>query len=422
MAVTLMDVNLLLKDYVKILKAKLNNCFFKKKHIGREQDFTRKRKLSFATIIYMMLNFNTKSNELNVYEFFEDILEEESVTGTAYEKARDKVKSSAFKEFYEDSRDLSISAKNPETLYGYRICAIDGTTVLLPKSKELLEKYGPSTPVAEKTYARVSFCADVLNGVILDGEIANFSIGERKLAMRHIQQDLPIDALYLYDRGYWDPKLIVAMFARKQKFLMRLAKNTIKEITEGKENSGDYILVHMRNRYSLRYYKFQLDSGETEYLITNVSRDEITDSELPKLYSIRWGIETKYNELKNRLRFEDFSGKSVNAIEQEFYASMIVINMTGFAIAAATVKVKEKERSKRAVHLHKPNGNMAVGILKNRLIKAIITDDPELQEKKIDKLVNDISKYEIPIKPNRKNKRTKTNTKHRRTRRLKNPL
>jgi len=242
------------------------------------------------------------------------------------------------------------------------------------------------------------------------------------LAMRHIQQDLPIDAIYLFDRGYWDPKLIVAMFARKQKFLMRLTKNAIKEITESKENSGDYILVHMRSRYSLRHYKFQLNSGETEYLITNVGRDEISDSELPKLYSIRWGVETKYNELKNRLRFEDFSGKSVNAIEQEFYASMIVMNMTGFAVVAANAIVKEKRRSKRAVHLHKPNGNMAVGILKNRFIKAIIIDDPELQEKKIDKLVNDISKYEIPIKPDRKNPRTKTNTKHRRTRRPKKPL
>jgi len=140
--VTLMDVNLLLKEYVKVLKAKLKNYFFKMKHRGREQDFTRTRKLSFTTIIFMMLNFNTKSNELSVYDFFEDILEEESVTGTAFEKARDKIKSSAFKELYEDSRNLSISAENPETLYGYRICAIDGTTVLLPKSKELLEKYG----------------------------------------------------------------------------------------------------------------------------------------------------------------------------------------------------------------------------------------------------------------------------------------
>ncbi|MCL2059137.1 MAG: IS4 family transposase [Oscillospiraceae bacterium] len=417
-----MDVNLLVNECVRGLKTKINDFFFKKKHRVREQDFTRKRKLAFVTIIYMMLNFNSKSNELTAYNFFEDILEEESVTGTAFENARSKIKSSAFVELFVDTRNLSISAKNQETFYGYRICAIDGSTALLPYSVELLEKYGSSTPVAGKTYARISICADVLNGVVLDGEIDSFSVGERKLAMRHIQKELSIKAIYLFDRGYWDPKLIVAMFARGQKFLMRLSKNAIKEITDSKENSGDYILVNKRSKYRFRYYKFQLDSGEIEYLITNVSRDEISDSDLPNLYRMRWGVETKYNELKNRLRFEDFSGKSVNAIEQEFYASMIVMNMTGFVIAGATVKVKEKKRSKRAVHAHKPNGNMAVGILKNRLIKAIITDDPVLQEKKIDKLVNDISKYVIPIKPNRKNQRTKTNTKHRRTRRPKNPL
>ena len=420
--VKIMDVNSQVKAYAKILKAKVKDFFFKKAHRREERDFSRMRKLSFAAIIFIMINYKTKSNDLSVYNFLEDIMDEESVTRTAYEAARDKIKSSAFKELYDDSKSVSFSLENPETFHGYRVSAIDGTTVLLPKSKELLEKYGESTPVEGKIYARISFCADVLNGVILDGEIEKFSIGERTLAMRHIQQNLPINPLLLYDRGYWDPKLVVAMIESKQKFVMRVAKNAIKEVTDSKDMSGDFVLKHEGSGYTLRYYKFLLDSGEMEYLVTNLDRSEVPDSELPELYHMRWGVETKYDELKNRLKFEDFSGKSVNAIEQEFYASLIVMNMTGFAIAAANIKVKEKKRGKRAKYEHKPNGNMAVGILKDRLIKAIIIEDSELQEKMIDKLVRDISKHTLPIKPDRKNPRNMENSRHRRKRRLKTPL
>lgn len=333
----------LLETCANLIREKCNDFFFKNSHRKSPVDFTRKRKLGFAAVLLIMLNFKTKSNALSAYNFTAETEGAECVSRQAYEAARDKIMSSAFKELFDDTTQLSLSVEDPVTFRGFRVCAVDGTLVLLPNSSALSKKYGPNTPVEGKIYARVSFCADVLNGVILDGEIANFSTGERKLAMKHIEKDLHQDLLYVYDRGYWSTELAAAMCDRDQKFLMRLARNSVPKVTNSENESGEFTLNWKGTKYVLRYYKFELSSGEMEYLATNISQEDIPDSELPALYALRWGIETRYNELKNRLQFEEFSGESVNAIEQEFYASMIVMNMTGFAIAAAELGLKRIE-------------------------------------------------------------------------------
>lgn len=50
-----------------------------------------------------------------------------------------------------------------------------------------------------------------------------------------------------------------------------------------------------------------------------------------ELYFKRWGIEIKYDELKNRLEIENFTGATKIAIEQDFYASIYLSNMIELA-------------------------------------------------------------------------------------------
>jgi hypothetical protein len=378
--------------------------------------------IGFREVLLINLNFKTKSNALSAYDYAVEIAGTEPVTRQAYEKARDKVKSSAFKELFEDSVKTAVSATDAKLFHGYRVCAVDGSLVLLPKSEPLAEEYGTSTPVEGKTYARTSMCVDVLNGIVLDGEIAGFSVGEREFAKRHIEKDISPDILYLKDRGYWSAEIAALINKAGRKFLIRLAANSVPSVTKSSESSGFFTVRFKRQEHTYRYYKFQLPSGEPEYLATNLSSEDVSDRELPFLYSLRWGIETKYDELKNRLQFEGFNGKSVNVIEQDFYASMVVMNITGFAIAAADVKVKEVRSGKDNTYDYKPNGNMAVGILKNRLIKAVIAENPIFRAEMIDRLIRDISKFVIPIIPDRHVPRSTTAHKQRRKRIPKFPL
>lgn len=45
------------------------------------------------------------------------------------------------------------------------------------------------------------------------------------------------------------------------------------------------------------------------------------------LYRLRWGVESKYRELKNRLEIEAFNSVKPISIRQEFFAAMYLSNL-----------------------------------------------------------------------------------------------
>jgi IS4 transposase len=68
----------------------------------------------------------------------------------------------------------------------------------------------------------------------------------------------------------------------------------------------------------LRALKFELDSGVEEVLFTNLMEDSMDIGMFKSLYFRRWGIETKYDELKNKLHIQKFTGDTQELIEQGF--------------------------------------------------------------------------------------------------------
>ena len=54
----------------------------------------------------------------------------------------------------------------------------------------------------------------------------------------------------------------------------------------------------------LRAIRFTLSSGEEELLITNIVDENLGIPEFKTLYFKRWGIETKFDELKNKLQLQ----------------------------------------------------------------------------------------------------------------------
>ena len=76
---------------------------------------------------------------------------------------------------------------------------------------------------------------------------------------------------------------------------------------------------------SVRVVRVILKSDEVETLITNLSEDEFSADDFLDLYFLRWGIETTYDTLKNKLLLEKFAGRSHVAVLQEYYAIMFVL-------------------------------------------------------------------------------------------------
>jgi hypothetical protein len=63
-----------------------------------------------------------------------------------------------------------------------------------------------------------------------------------------------------------------------------------------------------------------------------------------RLYYKRRPVETKYQELKEKQELENFSGRLVDNIKQDFYAMMTVSNMLARCLREANKKVQKENR------------------------------------------------------------------------------
>jgi hypothetical protein len=87
-----------------------------------------------------------------------------------------------------------------------------------------------------------------------------------------------------------------------------------------------------------------------------------------ELYYKRWPVETKYHPLKQKFELENFSGRLVDHIKQDFYAMMMVSNMQASGLREANGRIPEGRIKKKRRYEYRANVNHVVGVLKDRLI------------------------------------------------------
>ena len=71
-----------------------------------------------------------------------------------------------------------------------------------------------------------------------------------------------------------------------------------------------------------------LPSGEVEVLATSLlDENEFSEIEFKHLYSLRWGVETFFSKIKGRLALENFTGRTVESIYQDFWSTIFISNL-----------------------------------------------------------------------------------------------
>jgi len=79
----------------------------------------------------------------------------------------------------------------------------------------------------------------------------------------------------------------------------------------------------------LRLIRIDLGTKEPEVLITSLMDTAAYPHALFKeLYHDRWPVEESYKFFKSRIELENFTGKSVEAVKQDFYARIFMLNLT----------------------------------------------------------------------------------------------
>jgi hypothetical protein len=340
-----------------------------------------------------------KSAKAELMDFFYQVDKELPVpTRQALSQAREKISFSAFKDFFEKSCALAVNSGEARLFKGFRLFAVDGTSFVAGQLDQLWEYLGKSTTVEGKAMCRISGVVDIPNGCIVNAAVSPFCVGERALAIRQIQQLKSVhNALYLFDRGYWSPELVSGIVANGQKFLMRLASNAGKTII--KDENGNIV--------NLRRYSFLLPDGATETLLTNLTEAEVSDAELAALYSMRWGVETKYLELKDRLEIDKLSGASVNVVLQDIYSTLYISNLVAFICFEADEAIAARTADKDNKYKQKSNRSTCVSALRTRFVDICLMSDARMRDAALARLYFDISKDVVYINKSKSRPRDK---------------
>jgi len=113
------------------------------RHRKSASDFTRDRKMPFLSLLHFLLCKSVKSLQLRLNEWTELI--DEGLSASALSQARSKLRHTAFIELLEECViKVMYGEGDYERFKGYRLIAVDGSTLRLPKSTETLERYGQS--------------------------------------------------------------------------------------------------------------------------------------------------------------------------------------------------------------------------------------------------------------------------------------
>ena len=386
-----------------ILKNEQNN----RSYFTNNKDFTRNRSLTFKdTVLFIARNMG-KSYQRELNEFYQAVESEDfliqKVTKGAFTQARAKLSHTIFKKLSQVTIEKFYTGRH-QTWGSYRLLAIDGSTIQLPKHKSVEEEFGVHGfgPNADsfKSMARISLLYDVINCVTLDAQIDAYASSESELCYQHLEH-VREDDLVIFDRYYASFKLMWELTQRKAAFCFRMKDHWFKEVELfQKEDSKDkqVTFYYEGNPIPVRLVKIALEDGSSHVLCCSIFKEECSLEDLKELYGARWGVETNYRTLKSWLELENFSGKTAHAVRQDFYAKVFIMNLC----AVMTYPVsKHIEKEKADYQVNKVD---ALAATKHLLIPCLYHNATENTLKKFDKIV---AKALNKVRPNRTYQRKK---------------
>lgn len=401
---------------------------FKEKCKLNEKSFIRNRKLKCEDLILYELNKRGLSTKMKILNF-NNINYVEDVSAPGLFKQREKLNPEAFVFLIQESlRDFYNNYKKEVKTYkGYVLSAVDGSDFEIPNTLNAREKYNGNQ---KNQCARVTVSTyyDVLNKYTLDTIVQAYDYSEVEMLKEHIKtinNEKIIDSfksIVIADRNYRSLSFFYNSIKTDQKFLIRIGTKVYKEETSKMKTNDEIIEIkYERNRINyyknsdpelykylkqgntikIRCIKVTLDTGEIEYLLTNLETNEFDTVEINELYNLRWKTELNYRHLKNDIKIECITSSKEILIKQDIYSQVLVSNILQAFINDGDELISNLKYKNEM----KINNNMAIGIFKNSFIYIFLEKNINKRNEMMEKLQEAINKFIVPIKPGRKNPR-----------------
>lgn len=388
------------------------------------KDFVRNRKLPFDKLVLLIAKLCKKTLSVEIADFFSATQRDQDCSVSAFVQQRLKLNPLFFACWNKFLCDRWYEYGVVKRWRGYRIVAADGSSVTLINNPCLRGHFGgQSNQQSFFTVAKTFYYYDVLNELIILPQISPYRYGELNMAYEMIEKT-NADMLMIYDRHFSNYKVMALHLWQEseRKFIIRAKDNLliIKDFVASGRSSAmvgwpptrDTIKALKKSGYvidkntvlKVRLIRVELP-GCTEVLITNLWEEEGYGSSLFKeLYFMRWSIETNISMQKNIMQLESFSGLSVKAVEQDFYATVFMANLHSVVIKDAQQSVENAGVKRK--HPMKINKNKSFGKLKRHFVFLFLTHEPEV----ILKILHDFFKKElVPVRKGRSFPRIRKN-------------
>jgi hypothetical protein len=327
------------------------------RHRQRQEDFTRKRLLTFPVVMLLLLQKTTQSVQRHLNRFLSELWpqRQESATAGAWSQARVKVSHTALIELNQEV--LLPGFYSPEhqahrrSWKGHRLLGCDGSELRLPWHPEIVEKFG-QVEVANhlgrtgSAYApaRLSVIYDLLNHVGLDARLDPVEQGEVAMVMEQLG-DVQADDVLIWDRGFTGFVLMAMVLDRGAHFVGRCStgsfaaaqdlfranragRSKIVKLMAGTCHWARLKELGLPKELIVRFVSLRLPSGELEVLVTSLLDEEAYPTEeFLEVYHWRWNHETYHLMLKGRLELENWTGQTEEAVRQDVQAAVLISNL-----------------------------------------------------------------------------------------------
>ena len=391
-----------LSKYIAKIRAWMQEKITVQTFRTKETYFTRgTATLTFEKLISFILGNNRNSAQVALNDFFRDS-EDEPVTKQTLFEARDKISYKAFSSLHENLVNDFYRDEEIKTYKSYVLLGVDGSLFQAPQGAiDVFGGHKASKCDSISAQARALCFNDVLNRITVAAKLKPKADGERKIFLEMLEESqFPGNSLMIFDRGFYSKELAKAMNKKGVKFLFRLKMNCLKNICAADKTDQ---VITVGNDLKLRIINVILPTGEIEKLATNIFDDDFSIADFAVIYDKRWGVETSYLMVKERLAIENFTSAKENLMLQDFYAAVITYNLMEIACMEQEVRRKAEGADVGRRHQRSANRNITAHEVRVCLLEVLLETDPVAIDKKMTRIQSTIYRFFKDDKPNRSN-------------------
>lgn len=402
------------------IKKKLNSKGFMKNNRTSSKHFIRERKLPFVSLVCFMLSGIKRSIQKELTDFIKEHTFHKSMSKSAFCQQRVKLKPEAFVELNEVLTDDFYTDNDFVTHHGMRLLCIDGSTLELPFSDQIVQTFGVNNKDNMIPMSRISTLYDPLNNIIIDGKMEANVCDEYSMATMMLK-NIKDNDLVVLDRGYGARWLFYLLQQRKAHYIVRVQRNfgsMVDHFWDTKETECIIEVDKLPTKskikmkklgfefepFKFRLVKIILNNGNVEVLATSLlDAEKFEPKFLKETYELRWGIEVNYDHLKNHIELGNFTGYSVQVVRQDFFANILLANIQALLIRDAQEEMKKKNEGKELKYEYKINKNLSLGFLKERVVDILLSNKSDYFEE-----LKELFQIEpVPVRKGRKFPRKK---------------